>query len=188
MHKEPEKFILNPNNLCLVVVDVQEKLSLAMKKDVVEKLVKNILLLIQLSKLYKIPVIITEQYPKGLGRTLPEIKELVDEEAIEKIHFSCIKEEEFFRRIIRAEKNQIILTGMEAHICIWQTALDLVLRGYSVFVPSDAVCSRRKEDWQTALQLMRDVGCIITCTEALVFQILEKAGTEEFKKILEFVK
>lgn len=188
MLKGAEKFILNPEALCLVVVDVQEKLASAMKKEIVEKLLKNIVTLINLCKLYSIPIIVTEQYPKGLGNTLSEIRDFIDEKPIEKIHFSCVKEKEFINRLNQLGKNQIILVGMETHVCIWQSCLDLLLRDYSVFVPADAVCSRKKEDWKIALQLMADAGCVVSCTETIVFQILNKAGTDKFKKMLEFVK
>lgn len=77
---------------------------------------------------------------------------------------------------------------METHVCVWQTALDLLLRDYHIFVPDDAVCSRRKEEWKTGLELIKNAGGVITCTETLIFQILKKAGTDEFKKMLELVK
>lgn len=183
-----EKFLISHEEALLVIVDVQEKLARAMKEEIVEKITKNISVLVELCKIYQIPVIITEQYPKGLGNTLKEIKNILNKNVIEKIHFSCVQEKEFISKIKELARKKIILTGMETHVCVWQTALDLLLRDYNVFVPYDCVCSRRKEDWEIALELIKEAGGIITSTEALIFQILKKAGTSEFKKMLDFIK
>lgn len=183
-----EKFFIRPENSVLVIIDVQQKLAKAMKEDIVEKILKNITTLIELCKLYQIPIVFTEQYPKGLGKTLDKVKVLINEEAIEKIYFSSVGEEKFANKIKEIGRQKIILTGMETHVCVLQTALELLVRDYHVFVPFDAVCSRRKEDWRIGIELMRDAGAVISCTETLVFQILKKAGTVEFKKILEFIK
>lgn len=183
-----EKFFIKPEDSLLVIIDVQEKLAKAMKEDIVEKTLKNITILIELCKLYQIPIVFTEQYPKGLGKTLDRIKTLIKEEAIEKISFSSVGEEKFINKIKDIGRQKIILTGMETHVCVLQTAVDLLVRNYHVFVPYDGVCSRRKQDWQVGLELMKQAGAVISCTEILAFQILKKAGTTEFKKILEFIK
>ncbi|MDN5363484.1 MAG: hypothetical protein PWQ91_545 [Eubacteriales bacterium] len=183
------KFFLNASEAAVVIIDMQEKLARAMDKDVLEDVVKNILTLIELGKLFNIPFIVAEQYPKGLGNTLEEISKAVKEfNPIEKISFSCVAEPSFMNALEQTHRRKIVLTGMETHVCVWQTALDLLSRGYYVYVPKDAVCSRRKEDWKTALDLIKDAGGVVTVTEALVFQILKKAGTQEFKKMLEWVK
>ncbi|WP_353684639.1 hydrolase [Thermodesulfovibrio sp. 3907-1M] len=183
-----EKFFISPENALFVIIDMQEKLAKAMKEDILEKTVKNIITFVELCKIYQIPIIFTEQYPKGLGKTLEEIKSLINDEAIEKISFSSAGEEKFISKIRELNRQKIILTGMETHVCVWQTALDLLQRGYHVFVPSDAVCSRKKQDWKIGIELMKNAGAVITCTETLVFQLLKKAGTAEFKKMLEFIK
>lgn len=183
-----EKFFIKPENSLLVIIDVQEKLAKAMKEEIIEKTLKNITILIELCKLYKIPIVFTEQYPKGLGKTLDRIKTLINEEAIEKMSFSSLGEEKFANKIREIGRNKIILTGMETHVCVLQTALDLLIRDYHVFVPCDAVCSRKKQDWQSGVEFMKQAGAVISCTETLVFQLLKKAGTSEFKKILEFIK
>jgi isochorismate hydrolase len=183
-----EKFFINSEDALLVVVDFQEKLAKAMKEKILENTLKNTISLINLCKFYSIPIIITEQYPKGLGNTLKEIKEQIDKEAIEKFYFSCVGEEKFLEDIKEQKRNKIILTGMETHVCVYQTALDLLVRSFNIFIPQDAVCSRKKEDWKVGLQLIKDAGAVITTTETLIFQILKKAGTPEFKKMLEFVK
>ncbi|MGB9710680.1 MAG: isochorismatase family protein [Thermodesulfovibrio sp.] len=183
-----EKFFITAEEALLVIVDMQEKLARAMKEEIIERTIKNITVLIELCKLYQIPVVFTEQYPKGLGKTLEQIGNLLSEQAIEKIYFSCFGEEKFAIKIRELGRQKIILTGMETHVCVCQTALDFLLRHYYVFVPCDAVCSRKKQDWEIGINLMKDAGAVITCTETLVFQILKKAGTDEFKKMLEFIK
>ncbi|MCX8034311.1 MAG: hydrolase [Thermodesulfovibrio sp.] len=183
-----EKFIIEPENSIIVVIDFQEKLAMAMKEEILDNTLKNVIKLINLAKIYSIPIVLTEQYPKGLGSTLQEIKTLIEEIPIEKIHFSCVQEEKFIQKLNQYGRKKIILTGMETHVCVWQTALDLIFRGFNIFVPKDGVCSRKKEDWKTGLALIQQAGGIITCTETLIFQILKKAGTPEFKKMLEFVK
>lgn len=185
---EKERFMINSENSALLIVDIQEKLANTMKKSVLESMLQNVRKLIELAKTVSIPILITEQYPKGLGITLSQVKEHVDSEVIEKIHFSCLGEEKFVEKLKSTGRNKIIITGMETHVCVYQTCLDLLLRDYHVFVPKDAVCSRRKEDWKTGVELMRDAGAVITCTETLIFQILRRAGTAEFKRMLEFVK
>ncbi len=183
-----EKFFIEPENSILLIVDFQEKLAKAMKEEVLEVVVKNTVKIINLARIYSIPILITEQYPKGLGNTLPQIKELVENEPLEKIHFSCALEEIFINKIKEYNKSKIIITGMETHVCVWQTALDLLARDYLIFIPKDAVCSRRKEDWKTGLSLIQNAGGVITCAETLIFQILRKAGTPQFKQMLEFIK
>lgn len=185
---ELERFFIRQEEALLAIVDFQEKLARAIKEDVVERTLENLIKLINLAKIYSIPILLTEQYPKGLGETLKEIRELLSEQPIEKIHFSCMEEEKFSKNLIKTGKRKIILTGMETHVCVLQTALDLLQRDYYVFVPRDAVCSRRKEDWETAINIMHDAGVVVTCTETLIFQILKRAGTPEFKKMLEFLK
>lgn len=183
-----EKLFIEAANSLLVVVDFQEKLAMAMKEEILDNTLKNVIKLINLAKIHSIPIVITEQYPKGLGKTLQEIKNIIEEEPLEKIHFSCVQEEKFINKINQYGRKKIILTGMETHICVWQTALDLMIRGFYVYVPKDGICSRKKEDWKTGLALIQQAGGIITCTETLIFQILKRAGTSEFKRMLEFVK
>lgn len=183
-----EKFYIEPDNAVFVLIDFQEKLAKAMKEEVLEKVKKNTITLINLCKIYQIPILVTEQYPKGLGKTLTDLSNLLDGQPIEKLSFSCVAEEKFISKIKTLNRKKIIISGMETHVCVWQTAVDLLSRDYFVFVPEDAVCSRRKEDWKRGLELINQAGGLVTCTETLVFQILKKAGTAEFKKMLEFVK
>lgn len=181
------KFILEKEDCALLIVDIQERLAAVMKHR--EQVVKNNLRLIELAKLLNVPVIATEQYPKGLGHTVDEIKEaLPSYNPVEKLSFGCCGEPAFMEGLRRLGKKKVILTGMEAHICVLQTALGLVSEGYAVHAVSDAMCSRTKENWKVGLGIMRDAGSVITCTETVLFQLLKVAGTEEFKAVSRMIK
>lgn len=182
-----EKFILKRENALLVIVDIQERLAVAMTEK--ERVMTNTLHLIESAKLLGLPLLITEQYPKGLGPTVPEVRNAVQTYApIEKITFSCCGEKFFMEAVQETEKKQIILVGMETHVCVLQTCIDLLREGYDVHVVSDAICSRTKQNYKIALEYMRDAGAVITCTETVLFQLLVKAGTEEFKAVSKRIK
>jgi len=181
------KFTLDKNNAVLLVVDIQDKLAAAMKQR--EKVVENTLHLIELAKTFDMPVVVTEQYPRGLGSTVPEIKEALPAYApIEKLTFNCCGVPDFSGALEQAGKRKIILTGMETHICVLQTALGLMQDGYAVHAVSDAICSRTKENWKVGLGFMHDAGAVITGTETVLFQLLGIAGTEEFKAVSKRIK
>lgn len=181
-------FIVTKENTALVIVDVQEKLAATMKDK--DQVVHNIRLMSQAAKLFNMPILLTEQYPKGLGRTLPEIRTEIPTTVtpIEKMTFSCCQSDEFSRSLENLKVDQIILTGMETHICVLQTALDALQDGYKVQVVEDAVCSRTKDRWETGLRQMEKAGVLITCTETVIFELMGKAGTEEFKIMLKMLK
>jgi nicotinamidase-related amidase len=182
-----DKFILNKDASVLVIVDIQDKLAVVMSQK--EKVTNNCLHLIEAAKLLNIPVIVTEQYPKGLGPTITEIKEaLPDYAPLEKVTFDCCKGDGFLQEIASLRKTHIILTGMETHVCVLQTCLGLLEKGYFVHLVSDAVSSRKKDDYKTGMKMMRDAGAVVTCTETVLFQLLEKAGTPEFKAISKRIK
>ncbi|MFO0753734.1 MAG: isochorismatase family protein, partial [Thermodesulfovibrionales bacterium] len=135
------------------------------------------------------PVILTEQYPKGLGPTVSEIREILPSAApVEKMSFNCCEEPSFMREIKYIERKTLLLAGMEAHICVLQTCLSLLRDGFTVHVIRDAVCSRTKANWETGLAFMHDAGAVITSTETVLFQVLKKAGTEDFKAISQRIK
>lgn len=154
-----------------------------------EKVVANTLHLLEAAKLLNIPIIVTEQYPKGLGRTVGEIREaLPSYEPVEKIMFGCCGEPAFMKTLDATVRRKAIIAGMETHVCVFQTALGLLKAGYAVHVVKDAVCSRTGENFETGIGLMRDAGAVITGTETVLFQLLEKAGTEEFRTISKWIK
>ncbi|MBI4687788.1 MAG: hydrolase [Nitrospirae bacterium] len=182
-----DKFLLSKHNTALLIIDIQDKLAGVMR--VKDDVIKNCLHLAELSKMLNIPIVLTEQYPKGLGQTVAEIREsLPSYNPIEKLTFSCCDEMSFLDKVKRLNKKTLLLTGMETHICVLQTCLGLLREGFIVHVVRDAVCSRTKENWQTGIELMRDAGAVITCTETVLFQLLKVAGTEEFKIISKRIK
>ncbi len=182
-----DKFFIDKTEVVLVIVDIQERLAAVMSER--KKVVDNCLHLIELAKLLGIPVLLNEQYPKGLGPTVSEIKDALQPyEPLEKLTFSCCKGQAFPDRLAAAGRKKILLVGMETHVCVLQTCIGLLKEGYAVHAVSDAICSRTKDNFQTAIEFMRDAGAVITCTETVLFQLLERAGTEEFKIISKRIK
>ena len=169
----------------LVVVDVQEKLAAAMPAGDLQLLVKHCGILLQATALLEIPVLHTEQYPKGLGPTLPELA--ITGAAIEKTAFSCCAEPRFCRQLT-GDRPQVVLAGMEAHIYILQTALALQADGRQVFVVEDAVLSRNAVNKANAMSRLRHAGVVVTNTESVVFEWLGKAEGDAFKQISRLVR
>jgi len=182
-----DKFILNKNNAVLLIVDVQDKLAVVM--DERQKVTANCLHLIEAAKLLDVPIVVAEQYPKGLGLTINKIRAaLPSYEPVEKVTFDCCRGEGFSEKIASLRKTHIILAGMETHICVLQTCLGLLEKGYFIHLVSDAVCSRKKEDFKTGRSMMQDAGAVITSTETVLFQLLERSGTPEFGEISKRIK
>lgn len=182
-----EKFLLDPEDSALIIIDVQDRLASVMSER--ERVINNCLHLIELARLLRIPVVITEQYPKGLGQTVEEIRKALPEyRPFEKLSFNCCTEKGFLELIEGLKRKKLILTGMETHICVLQTCIGLLERGFHVHVVSDAVCSRSEENKKTGLEFMRSAGAVITCTETVLFQELKVAGTEEFRIISKRIK
>ena len=183
------KFMLESARALLVVIDVQEKLCAAMDANVLAQLTKNTGILLESAKELAVPVIYTEQYVKGLGPTLTELKERAPAAPChEKLTFSCCGNEAFLKQLKDSGRTQIIVTGMETHVCVLQTVIDLLDAGFNVHVVKDAVMSRSNDNWKTAIEAMVLAGAVPTCTEAVVFQLLKIAGTESFKKLSKLVK
>ncbi len=173
----------------LVVVDVQDALMKKMNPEVGEKVIRNIRTLLAFAQRLAIPVLVTEQYPKGLGRTVSEIKtELGSILPIEKVSFSCCGVEPFNAKLNQTGRKQVILAGIETHVCILQTADDLLQAGREVYAVADAICSQRKLDWEVGLRWMEKRGAMISTTEIIAFQLLKEAGTEEFKVLSKSLK
>ncbi|NOX55428.1 MAG: hydrolase [Planctomycetes bacterium] len=178
--------LLGRDDSRLLIVDVQERLLAHI--SVADSLVANCRKLVRAAQILDIPISATEQYPKGLGRTAPELSELLGE-IPEKLRFSC---SECLAWPPAAEapdgRHKVIVAGIESHVCVLQTALDLMAIGYRVYVPADAVASRKKFDWKMALERLRLSGAVVTSTESVLFEWCEVAGTPEFKQISELVK
>jgi len=181
------KNLLTEENTGIIIIDIQEKLMPAMNRG--KFTINSISNLIKLAELYNMPVILTEHYPKGLGKTLPEIRELLKVyDPIEKTHFNCCAVDEFNERLESYKLKNIILTGVESHICVYQTCFSLMQKGYNVQLPRDSVDSRTDENMNVGFELMREQGALVTSSEAIIYQILRKAATPEFKKMLKAVK
>ena len=173
----------------LLVVDVQERLFAAMDAEHREEMVKNIKVLATAARRLGMLVQVSEQYPKGLGHTLPELRESLGAvEPIAKIAFSCCGAEGFVTWLKATGARQVILTGIEAHVCVLMTALDLLAEGYEVHVVADATCSRRRENRQIALDQLRQAGAVVTSTETVLFQLLTAADTDDFRFLSRLIK
>jgi len=179
--------LLDRTNTAMVVVDMQEKLIPLMGRG--ERLVDNMITLLRLAGLFEIPIVLTEQYAKWLGATIRDIKEsLPAYEPIHKMDFNCCEADDFNRRLESLHVENIILAGVETHICVFQTCFSLQKKGLQVHVPQDAVDSRTDENWRIGLRLMRDAGAVVTSTETIVYQVLKRAGTKEFKTMLRMIR
>jgi nicotinamidase-related amidase len=173
----------------LLVIDLQEKLLPAINGA--EDVVARSLQMIQAGRLLELPVVWTEQYVKGLGRTDERVRDLLAQmavEPIEKLSFSCCGAEFVRQRLSQINRQQMIVIGIESHVCVQQTVLDLLAMGKDVYVPADAVGSRRSLDYDIALGRMRQAGAVVTTVESLIFELLKEAGTETFKSMLKIVK
>lgn len=172
--------LLDRSRSVLVIIDIQEKLYPHVHDH--ESMLIRIDLLMSAARLMAIPVIVTEQYPKGLGPTIPDLRQLMPETPpLAKMDFSCVPVPGFMEQLESFKRNQVILAGIEAHVCVAQTALDLAHRGEKVIVVADGVSSRRALDVEIALRRLEHSGITLVTAESIVFEWLRRAGTEEFK-------
>lgn len=177
--------LLSANNSLLIIVDIQTKLSAAMPETEAELMTANARSLVEAAELLSIPILLTEQYPKGLGATDTTITNLLSESALifDKTGFSCCAAKGFAKALADAERKQVILVGQEAHVCVLQTALELLHAGYQVHVVEDAICSRKAEHKFYALQRMQQQGATITNYESVLFEWVKDSTHPEFKSI-----
>jgi nicotinamidase-related amidase len=168
----------------LLVIDVQDRLIDTIAEHAA--IVQNIKAMIKAADLLGVPVLATEQ--EKLGETVPELKSILAGSPFRKLSFSCCGNPEFMSKLRQVGKRTVIACGIEAHICVVQTVLDLLKRRCRVLVVRDATSSHGMIDRETAIERMKDSGATITTTEAVIYELTEKAGTEEFKRILEIVK
>ena len=180
---------LEADRCALLVVDIQEKLLPPIFQK--EQLVRNAKLLVRAADVLKIPAIVSTQYAKGLGGTVPEVASLLPEtEAIDKCLFSCFGSDVFCKRLKRlpGSRNTLLLCGMESHICVVQTALAALRDGYLVHVASDAVSSRTEWNWKIGLDRMRAAGAVISSTEMMIYELMRSSASEAFKEMLPHLK
>jgi nicotinamidase-related amidase len=179
--------MLDIQQCCLTVVDVQGKLAQLMHGK--EALFKNIQILIQAAKILDIPILWCQQCPDALGPTIPEIAQLLEaNEPINKAAFSCCGQEQFNIQLKNLARNQVLLCGIETHVCIYQTAIDLLQQDFHVEVIADAVSSRALENKQIALNRLATEGAKVSCTEMVLFDLLKAAKHPQFKQIAKLIK
>jgi isochorismate hydrolase len=177
---------LTPQNSALVVIDAQEKLMNVMPRRA--ELIAAMQRLIGAARILQIPTLVTAQYIKGLGPVCAEIADAAQGvQPIEKTSFSCGGSDEFMRTVKDLRRQRLILCGIETHVCVQQTAIDL-MKDYFVYVCADAVGSRHEIDYPVAIERLRDCGAVITTVESAVFELLRQAGTDQFKQILPLFK
>jgi len=182
---------LNPRESAVLIIDVQDKLAAAIPPPQIAELGRAATVLIEAATLLGAKVIATEQYPAGLGRTLPAVAKRLSHigaPIIEKIEFSACDNPAFERTFAKTNARSAIVVGMEAHICVFQTARELAARGVDVLVPLDGVASRRDDHRAAGLDLCRAAGATITTTETIVFDWLARAGSDEFKSISKLIR
>ncbi|MBA4696491.1 MAG: hydrolase [Legionella sp.] len=172
--------LIEQKNACLVLIDVQEKLAMQVHSS--HKMLERCEWLLTLASELNIPCILSEQYPQGLGKTVPALTTAAQPFAcIDKVHFSCYRNASFKDSLHKTSKKQCVLIGIETHVCVLQTAIDLKQAGYDVFIVVDAVSSRHHEDHAYALKRMQQEGIFLVTSEMVFFEWVEKAGTPEFK-------
>ncbi len=178
---------INRENSAGLVIDIQGKLFPHMDQN--EALLKKCITLIEGLKVLEVPLVITEQYPKGLGATVDDIATLVSEDPlVEKITFSCCDEPAVLQTVPIQNCKTIIICGIEAHVCVMQTVVDFLAAGYTAVVVEDCISSRNPEDKRVAIERMRTEGAVITTCESILFELARVAGTTEFKSISRLVK
>ena len=179
--------MFSTNNTALIIIDVQGKLASVMHES--EALLKNIEILIQGAKLLNIPIIWMEQYPKGLGPTATQVEQhLTEEEPIAKKIFSACQSERFQKEIVELERHQLLVVGIEAHICVYQTVRELLESKKEVEVVVDAVSSRTCQNKEIAIEKMKALGAGITSVEMILFELMQTADHPKFKEISKLIK
>ena len=187
-HSEAARRPLRPEDCALVVIDIQEKLLPPIREK--ERLVRNAQLLVRLADILSLPIIVSTQYVKGLGPTVPEIASLLPSvETVDKLEFGCFSNGEYCSAVGKlSNRNTLLLCGMESHICVMQTALGALNQGLNVHVAADAVSSRTELNWKLGLNRMQAAGAVMSSTEMMIYELLGKSGTPAFKEMLKHLK
>ncbi len=188
--QQPHLMTLAREHTALVVCDVQERLFPAMDADHREEVMRNIKVLATSARRLRVPILVTEQYPKGLGHTLQELLDTLGSgiEPLPKVTFSCCGLKTFRARLEATGARQVVLTGIEAHVCVLMSTLDLIALGYTVQVAADAVTSRTQANWRLAMDQLRQAGAVVTATESVLFQLLRQADTDEFRDLARLIR
>jgi nicotinamidase-related amidase len=177
--------LLERTNAALLVIDVQERINAVMAD---QGHLPRIEVLVEACRGLEVPVVASEQYPQGLGATIESLAAGLVDTPVTKLAFSCIRDEKSRWAVESCRRRQIVVTGIETHVCVLQTVLDLLAAGYQVHVPHDAVNSRRPTDKEWALRRMAAAGAVITSTESALFELLERCDTADFKTVAKLIK
>ncbi|HHO77038.1 MAG TPA: isochorismatase family protein [Deltaproteobacteria bacterium] len=178
------RYCIRPEESMLLVIDIQQRLFNAMEKDFRDVFVRNSGIMLNVAKAFDMPIVVSEQYPQGLGSTIDEILDIVEDlPRFEKLFFSCMRDRLIREQLSEKSRKTVVVIGIEAHVCVYQTVIDLLMEGYRAVVVSDAVCSRRGHDRSTALSALNEAGALVCSTETLAFMLMQKAGTPIFKKL-----
>lgn len=179
--------LLQADQSCLLVVDIQERLAPAITGG--ETLIARVATLIKGAEALNVPILVSEQYPKGLGHTVEPLASLLrGQQVIEKTHFSCLREPGFADHVRRLHRQQVVVVGMEAHVCVLQSVKDLLLHQYDVFVVADGIGSRVEENRRLALERMQRAGASIVTLEMVLFEWLERADRPEFRPVTSLIR
>ncbi len=179
--------MLTREHTVLLVIDVQGNLAQAMHEK--DMLFQQLDTIIRGAQALEVPIVVTEQYPRGLGPTVPEIAQRIPNmQPVSKVAFSCCGEERFMHQLHSLNRQQVVIVGIEAHVCVYQTAVELVSAGFEVEVVADAVSSRTPANKSIGLAKIRDGGAGITCVETVLFELLKEAGGATFKTIQGLIK
>ena len=184
-----KKLLCNVENSCLMIVDIQKKLSAVMPEKVINRLKSNADVLLTAADRLNVPVIVTMQYPKGLGDVENFVKDKLNEKSkcFEKTSFSCLGAEGLPEHLEKLNKKQIIMIGLESHICVLQSAIELTEKGYDVFVVSDAIASRKLTSYETSLTRLEQANIWLLNTESVLFEWLRNASHPEFKSLSKLI-
>jgi nicotinamidase-related amidase len=187
-YSEAARRPLRPEDCALAVIDIQEKLLPPIFEK--ERLVRNAQLLVRLADILMLPIIVSTQYVKGLGPTIAEISALMPAvKTVDKMEFGCFGNGEYCSTVAGlANRNTLLVCGMESHICVMQTALGALNQGLNVHVAADAVSSRTELNWKIGLNRMQAAGAVMSSTEMMIYELLGKSGTPAFKEMLKHLK
>jgi nicotinamidase-related amidase len=187
-YSETARRILRPQDCALAVIDIQEKLLPPIFEK--ERLVRNAQLLVRLADILSLPVIVSTQYEKGLGKTVAEISSLFpDMKPLDKLEFGCFGNGEYCSAVGKmANRGTLLLCGMESHICVMQTVIGALNQGLNVHVAADAVSSRTELNWKLGLNRMQAAGAVLSSTEMMIYELLGKSGTPAFKEMMKHLK
>ena len=188
MNRDPDTFWLTTEQTALVVIDVQSRLTPAMPSKVYERMLATTAMLVEAARLLDIPVLTTEQYPQGIGHTVPELAGACRDGVIEKTSFGCCGEPNFMAAVERLGRRQLLVTGMEAHVCVYQTVLGLLGAGYQVHLVRDAICARNKVDFLAGVCNAARAGALVVTAEMALFQLLRDSRHGQFRAVSKLIK